>query len=129
MTERFPLRRCWATRFLWPLVRGPVAAEVGDGTVRVRLGGLGRAEVPIGRIARLSRMAWPWWGGIGARLGRGLVAFTTAWGEVALIELTEPIDARAPMRWRTRRVVVGVEDVDGFLRAIAREREAAPAGL
>ncbi len=129
MTERFPLRRCWATRFLWPLVRGPVAAEVGDGTVRVRLGGLGRAEVPIGRIARLSRMAWPWWGGIGARLGRGLVAFTTAWGEVALIELTEPIDVRAPMRWRTRRVVVGVEDVDGFLRAIAREREAAPAGL
>jgi len=128
VTERFPLRRCWATRFLWPLVRGPVAAEVGDGTVRIRLGGLGRAEIPTRDVARLSRMTWPWWGGIGARLGRGLVAFTTSWGEAAVIEMVDPVDVRAPLRWRTRRVVVGVEDVDGFLRAIARDRGVVTAG-
>ena len=116
------MRRCWASGLLWPVVRGPAVAEVGNGTVRVRLGRLGRADIPADRVARLSRMRWPWWGGIGARLGRGLVAFATAWGEAALIELDEPIDVRAPLRWSTRRIIVGVEDVDGFLRAVARER-------
>jgi len=127
VTEHFPLRPCWATKFLWPLTRGMIAAEVGDGAVRIRLGWLGRAELPVRDVARLSRMNWPWWGGIGARLGRGLVAFTTSWGEAALIEMTAPVDVRAPLRWRTRRVVISVEDVDGFLRAIAREQGAAEA--
>ena len=101
------------------MVRGEIAAEVGDGCVRIRLGLLGRAEIDVSTIARLSRMQWPWWGGIGARLGRKLVAYTLAWGEVALIELTEPIDARAPMRWRAERIIIGVADVGGFLDAIA----------
>lgn len=122
MIERFPLRRCWATRFLWPLVRGPVAAEVGDGHVRIRLGALGFADIAAGNVARLSRMTWPWWGGIGARLGRGLVAFTTCWGEVAVIELVDRVDVRVPMKWRTGRVIVSVEDVAGFLDAVANLR-------
>lgn len=126
MTERFPLRRCWATKFLWPLVRGEVAAEVGDGHVTVKLGGLGRAEIPLMNVARLSRMNWPWWGGIGVRLGRKLVAFTTSWGEVAVIELIEPIQVKAPLKWTTPRVVVSTQDVTGFLDAIARRRTGEP---
>ena len=125
MTTRFPLRRCWATRMLWPMVRGEVEAEVGEGRVCIRLGLLGRADVDVTQIARLSTMHWPWWGGLGARLGRHMVAFTLAWGEAAVIELIEPIDVRAPMRWRTTRVIIGVDDATGFVDAIAREREAA----
>lgn len=120
------MRRSWATRLLWPLVRGEVAAEVGDGRVRIRLGALGRADVDVHDVARLSRMTWPWWGGVGTRLGRNLVAFTTAWGEAALVELAEPVCVRAPMRWRTGRLVLSVDDVEGFLAAVARERAAAP---
>ena len=122
MTVRFPLRRSWASRLLWPMVRGTAAAEVGDGHVRIRLGLLGRADVDITQIARLSKMHWPWWGGLGVRLGRQMVAYTSAWGDAAVIEMTKPIDVRAPMRWRTTRVIIGVEDVTGFLDAIARER-------
>lgn len=128
MIERFPLRRCWATRLLWPWVRGDVAVEVGDGAVRVRFGGLGRAEIAVTNVARLSRMTWPWWGGLGVRLGRRLVAFTTSWGEAAVIDLIEPIDVRAPLRWRTARVVVSPLDVDEFLDAVARERRTQGAG-
>ncbi len=51
-----------------------------------------------------------------------MVVYTSAWGDAAVIELIEPIDVRAPMRWRTTRVIIGVEDVTGFLDAIARER-------
>ena len=126
MITRFPLRRCKATRLLWPMVRGEVVAEVGDGRVRVRLGLLGRVDIDVTTIARLSRMHWPWWGGLGARLGRKMVAYTLAWGDVAVIELAEPIDAKAPMKWRATRIIIAVEDVDGFVDAIARERGRAP---
>lgn len=104
------------------MVRGEIAAEVGDGRVRIRLGLVGRADVDVTNIARLSRMRWPWWGGIGARLGRRMVAYTLAWGDVGVIELVDPIDARAPMKWRATRIVIGVEDLTGFLDAIAEER-------
>ncbi len=49
-----------ATRLLWPLVRGDQSVEVGDGRVRLRYGLLGRFDVPVGTIERLSRFRWPW---------------------------------------------------------------------
>ena len=122
MTQPFAFRRCWATRLLWPMVRIDPVAEISDGRVRVAMGWLGHAEIDAGNVARLSRMRWPWWGGIGVRIGRGMVAYTAAWGDAAVIELVEPIDVRAPLRWKTARVIVGVADVDGFLRAVAHAR-------
>ena len=122
MTQRFALRRCWATRLLWPMVRQDLAVEISDGRVRVAMGWLGHAEIDAGNVARLSRMRWPWWGGIGVRLGRRMVAYTAAWGDAAVIELVEPINVRAPLRWKTARVIVGVLDVDDFLAAVAHAR-------
>ncbi len=121
------MRRCWATRLLWPLMRGPIAAEITDEVVRVRLGILGRAEIPVALVDRLSTMRWPWWGGLGVRLAPRLVAFATAWGPSALLELSEPVAVRTPFRWSTRRVVISVDDVEGFLRAVAHARAAAGA--
>jgi hypothetical protein len=120
------MRRCWGTRLLWPMIRGPVFAEVGDGHVRIDFGWLGSADLEIANVARLSRIRWRWWGGLGVRLGRGLAAFTTAPGQVAGIDLIKPVQVRSPMRWRAQRVIISVDDVDGFLDAIARERAAAP---
>lgn len=96
--------------------------------VQVRMGGLGGATIDVTNVASLSRMNWPWWGGLGARLGRKLVAFTTAWGTVAVIELVEPIQVRAPLRWTASRIVVSVDDLDGFLAAVAQERERSQPG-
>lgn len=107
---------------LWPFVRGEMAAEVGDGRVRCRLGVIGRFDLPVEQVDRLAKMRWPWWGGLGARMGFKLVAFTAATGNLALLELSAPADVKAPLRWRASRIAVGVDDVDGFLRAVAHER-------
>jgi hypothetical protein len=119
----FPLRYSrWAAPLLFPLAFGRPTAAVDEGFVRVRMGLLGHADVPVGRVARIGTMRWPWWGGVGARLGKGLVAFVAAPGEAAVLELTEPIAVRAPLPWTTRRLVVGAEDLEGFVAAVARAR-------
>ena len=123
MTQTFPLRRSrWALPLLLPLAPGKIRAEVTADRVLVRMGLLGRADVPLRLLDRVGRMDWPWWGGVGARLGRGLVAFVGASGPVAVLELTEAVPVRAPMRWLTRRVLVGVEDVEGFTAAVVAAR-------
>lgn len=110
------------TRLLWPLVRGEQFAEVGDGVVRCRYGILGGFEVPVRFVDRIGTIRWPWWAGIGARMGFRIVAFTGAAGRLALLELDAPRNVRAPFRWKTQRLAIGVADVDGFMRAVAHER-------
>jgi hypothetical protein len=126
--RRFPLRRSrWALPFLLPLSLGRPYAEVGEGEVRVRMGLIGRADVPVGKIASIGTMTWPWWGGVGARIARGMVAFLGASGAVVVLDLTEQVGVRAPLSWRARSIGVGVEDVSGFITAVVAEREAAEA--
>lgn len=121
---RFPLRRGWPGKiFLAPLCpRRPYAELTGD-SVTVRMGGLGRADIPLTTIARVGRMSWPWWGGIGVRIGgRGLVAYVARSGPAALLVLAEPHKVRVPLPWRAERVAIAVEDIDGFLAALAAQR-------
>jgi hypothetical protein len=125
MEATFPLRLSrWALPFLLPLSPHRPTVEVTPDTVEIRMGLLGSASVPLRLVDRIGAMDWPWWGGVGARLGKGLVAFVAAPGEVAVLELTHPIPVRAPLRWMTRRVVVGPDDLHGFSRAVARARNA-----
>jgi hypothetical protein len=120
----FPIRRSpWATLFLVP--RRP-AASLEGGMLVVRMGALGRADIPIDRIASVGTMRWPWWGGLGARIARSLVAFVGASGPAAVLELTEPTEVRAPLKWSATRVAVGAEDVEGFVAAVARARGVGP---
>jgi hypothetical protein len=91
-----------------PLLWTRPYAEVDTTHVRVRFGWLGRADVPLGRIVEARAFSWPWWGGIGVRLGsEGLEA---------------PVRVRMPVGWSARRVLVSVEDVEGFLAAVAAAR-------
>ena len=123
----FPIRRSrWALPFLWPLSPGTPTASVEDGRLIVRMGLLGGADLPLERIAAIGTMRWPWWGGLGVRIGRGLVGFVAASGQVALVELTEPARVRAPLGWDATSLAIGVEDVDGFIAALAAARRDAP---
>jgi hypothetical protein len=45
-----------------------------------------------------------------------------------VLQLTEPTRVRAPLSWRARSIGLGVEDVSGFVTAVAAEREAAAEG-
>jgi hypothetical protein len=120
--ERFRMARGGATRLLWPLVRGEQHAEVGEGQVRLRYGALGGFSIPVGDVDRLGRIRWPWWSGLGVRIGFKLVAFVGRSGDLALIELSKPARVRMPFPWTTTRIAVGVDDLDGFLRTIATAR-------
>jgi hypothetical protein len=112
--------------FLVPLCPGRPTAVVEGGRLVVRMGLLGSADVPLDRIASIGTMDWPWWAGVGVRIARGLVAFVGASGPVAVLELTEPIEVRAPLKWAATRLAIGAEDVQGFVAAIAEARGGGP---
>jgi len=122
--QRFPLRRGrLALPFLILLSGARPYAEVGEGVVRVRMGLLGRADVPVELIDRVGTISWPWWSGVGARIARGLVAFVAASGDaIVLVELSEPVTVRAPLSWKARSIAIGAEDVEGMIEAIAQAR-------
>jgi hypothetical protein len=125
--QTFPLRRSrWSWIFLRPLAWGPLEAEIDQSAVRVRMGWIGSAQIPLELIDRVGRMDWPWWGGIGARLGKGLVAFVASSGSTVTIELSAPLKVRAPLGWTTSKVLIAVEDVDGFIQAVADARRPRP---
>lgn len=128
--QRFPIRRSpWALPFLAPLAARRPYAEVGDGRVVVHMGWLGHAEIPVEQIDRVGTMSWPWWGGVGARIARGLVAFVGAsGGTLVLLELSGPLRVRAPLGWTARTIAVGAEDVEGMVAAVTAARRPPPAG-
>jgi hypothetical protein len=103
---------------------GPTC-ELEDGVLHVRMGRLGEARVPAERIARLSRMRWPPWAGLGVRIARQAVAFVAQSGTCVLIELDGELEVRAPMRWTTRQVVVRVDDAEALMAALHAARRGA----
>lgn len=121
--REFPLRRSrWGWIFVRPLAWGRIAATIDSEGVTVRIGALGGGTIPLRVIDRIGRMDWPWWGGLGVRLGRGIIAFVPAGGECALLELSEPVKLRAPLPWRTQKVVIAAAELEEFIDALAAAR-------
>lgn len=118
----FPLRTArWARILSMTRKRGDIA-EVTEDHVNVKMGWVGHAEIPIARITRVSAYRWPWYGGLGVRIAKGMVAFVPVPGEGTLIELDRKITVHAPASWETERVLVAVEDHAAFAEAIAARR-------
>jgi hypothetical protein len=121
--SRFPLRRSpWALVLFALFAPVRSAAVVDDEAVSVKAGLLGRATIPVRTIDRVGTMYWPWWGGLGVRIARGMVAFVERSGTLVVLELSEPVRMRAPLRWSADKVAIGVEDTEGFMAAIAEGR-------
>jgi hypothetical protein len=123
--KTFPIRRSpWAVPFLVPLGAGHPTATVDEERVSVRVGWAGRADIPVGLIAAVGKMDWPWWFGVGVavRIVRGLVAFSGGPGRMVVLELSEPVRVRTPLSWPADRIAIGVEDVEGFIAEIAQVR-------
>jgi hypothetical protein len=121
--QRFPLRHSiWTTIFLGPFGAARPVAELDDIQLRVRMGLMGSGTIPLERVESVGTMRWPWWAGIGVRIARGTTAFVASSGRAAVLGLSEPVAVRTPLRWKTRRVAVAAEDVDGLVEAIASAR-------
>ncbi len=76
----------------------------------------------MARIDRVGTIEWPKWGGFGARIAQGMVAFVGRSGTLVVIELSEPLRVRAPLGWTANSVAVGVEDPDALIAAISQAR-------
>gem|GEM_PF-491943 len=121
--ERFPLPVSrWALPFLALFAPRGGEVRVHDEVVEARLGVMGSARVPIADIERISHMRWPWWGGVGVRIGRGLVAFAATSGRAVVLELARPVSVRAPLPWTTRRLVLVVDRPEHLAAAVAARR-------
>lgn len=118
--EQFTFRRAWwSTPFLALLApRGGGVTVDGDG-LHARFGLLGRADVPLDLVASVGRMRWPWWGGLGVRIGRGLVAFAGDTGDAVVVDLVHDLAVKAPFTWRTTRLVLVVDEPARLAAAIA----------
>lgn len=124
--QTFPIRcGTWARILLAPLAPRQPTAIVDETTVVVHMGFVGRAEIPLAQIDRVGTVQWPKWGGFGARIARGLVAFVGHSGTLVLIELSGPLRVRAPLGWTASSIAIGAEDVDGLIAAIVEARRSA----
>jgi len=108
--------------FLGPFGSARPLAELHHDHLRLRMGAMGGGRIPLERVTGIGTMRWPWWGGLGVRIARGLTAFVGASGPAAVLELSEPVSVRAPLPWRTAKVAIAAEDVDGLVEAIAAAR-------
>lgn len=121
--RQYPIRRSpWALPFLVPLAPGRPVARIDGDMLVVRMGLLGRADIPLEHISAIGRMRWPWWFGVGVRIARGLVAFAGGAGPVVVLDLSQPLRVRAPFGWTTSRIGLGVEDPDALIADLAATR-------
>ncbi len=117
-------RSRWALPFLALFAPHGGFVDLDDRNCEIRLGVLGSADIPLELITRVSTIDWPWYGGFGVRIGRGVVGFVTKTGQAVVIDLSEPVEVRAPLRWHTQRVAVRVGDPQAFMVALAYRRRA-----
>lgn len=126
--EQFTFRRVWwSYPFLALLAPGGGTVTVDADGVHARFGLLGSADVPLDLVAHVGRMRWPWWGGLGVRIGRGLVAFAGDTGDAVVVDLVRDVRVKAPFSWRTGRLVLVVDEPARLAAAIAAAGGGTPA--
>jgi hypothetical protein len=123
--ERFEMPRSrWGFAFFALFAPHGGSVELDDAHCAIRLGVLGSAQIPLELVTRVSTLDWPWWAGIGVRIGRGVVGFVSKSGQAVVIELAQPITVRAPLRWTTQRIALRVVDTEAFMVSLAYRRRA-----
>ena len=118
---RFAIRRgAWS-----PLLRAFGASEERS-YVEVEEGGglscrFGRHELTLGadEVASAEPATWPWWAGIGWRVGVDAFGLIGALDGIVCINLNEAKETRVlGIRHRFGRLYVSLEDPEGFIAAL-----------
>lgn len=117
----FPLRITpLLTPLLWPFgVRGPRAvARLEPGRLHLHFGALFDHGFPLTDIEHVGRSSWPWWMGMGLRIGldRKLGLIGSLQGIVCL-HFREPVRVQSLLPLRCQDLYLSLEDPGGFIAA------------
>jgi hypothetical protein len=95
--------------------------EVRPDKVTASFGSLARAEVPRSSIRSVEPLRWPWWWGYGVRwYGREAAGFVGRGKGVVQITVEPPVEVRAVLPRRVRRLALSPKD-PGQLLALLTE--------
>lgn len=93
--------------------------EVDKETLHVRMGRWFDEKIPVARIKALAPSDWPWWGGLGVKLGHHGVGVVGSTDHIVNLKFTEELKVRVLVEVGVEQMWVSLEDRDGFLRALA----------
>jgi len=117
----FPIRISpLLTPLLWPFgARGPRAvASLADGRLRLQFGALFDHSFALAEIEHVSRSSWPWWMGMGLRVGLdrklGLIGSLDG---IVCVHFREALRVRSLVPLRCQDLYVSLEDPAGFIAA------------
>jgi len=100
--------------------------EVGPKQVTASFGSLARAEVPRSSIRSVKPLRWRWWWGYGVRwYGREAAGFVGRGKGVVQITVEPPVEVRAVLPRRVRRLALSPRDPE---RLLALLNDSGPAG-
>ncbi len=120
-SERFQIRidPWWAPPlFLGGATRDTSFVEVDDEAVRVRFGWLLSATIPRANVEGAAAIEWPWWRGLGWRVGLGEpVGLTGSYSGVVELRLKEPLRVWGLVRYR--RLAISLERPEEFVNSFA----------
>ena len=89
---------------------------MGPAKLTASFGSLGRAEVPLASIRWAVALRWRWWWGYGIRwYDREAVGFVGRGKGVVELTLDPPVEVRAVLPRRVRRLALSPDDPDRLL--------------
>ena len=123
---RFPFQMGRGMRILLAPLRVTAAnsfAEIDNDTLRIRFGPLFDQSFPIAEIAAVQRDVWPWYYGLGVKIGfRKRLGVMASYQNIVRVSLRSP--RKIPLAFGIGTKIVhlflSLQDADGFIRALGR---------
>jgi len=122
--KRFPVLirgRWWPLLMPFGVTQERAFVQVGEQELRVCFGPLFDYRFPLEAVEKAAPARWPFWAGIGPRVDfRGTVAFVGAYEKTVEVCFRERQRVRMIVPVPCQRLVLSLEDPEGFIAALAR---------
>ncbi|MFO0556153.1 MAG: hypothetical protein U0271_47690 [Polyangiaceae bacterium] len=94
-------------------------AELHADHLEVSMGKWFHERIPFSEIASLAPSEWPWWGGLGVKLGHHGVGVVGSLDGVVNLKFKKPLEVRVLAQVSVEQMWVSLKDRDSFLQALA----------
>ena len=100
------------------MVEGNCWIDIGDDTIKARMGPLCSITIPRALVTGAREIEWAWWHGLGGRIyGRMAVGFVGRPDHVVELTFSEPVTAINLFPKRCTRFAVSVDDPEALVAA------------